>query len=58
MSKSCNNLESQWTARNLHVLEFHGAAEIIVKEFVSKGTPKADILLLAELMIDLVKRFD
>jgi len=50
--------QREWTMRNVHVLAVQNRAQAIVRRRVGEGDPKADILLLAELMIDLVKRFD
>jgi hypothetical protein len=57
-SPSLKSLESEWASRNVHVLEVQKDARDIVAVRVANGIPKADLLLLAELMIDLVKRFD
>lgn len=58
MKKVCNNLETEWTVRNVHVLEIQSEARIILESRVARGVPKHDLFLLAELMIDLIKRFD
>jgi hypothetical protein len=50
--------QHDWTARNVHVLQVQGDARDIIEVRVANGVPKADLLLLAELMIDLIKRFD
>jgi hypothetical protein len=50
--------QREWTMRNVHVLEVQGRAQAIVKKRVEVGDPKADMLLLTELMMDLIKRFD
>lgn len=57
-SPSLKSLESEWTSRNVRVLGVLMDARDIIAVRVAKGIPKADLLLLAELMIDIVKRFD
>jgi hypothetical protein len=47
-----------WNRRNRHVLEIQEEARTIVGDRIEREYPKADIVLLAELMLDLVKRFD
>ena len=58
VKKVCNNLESEWTARNVHVLEVQCIARGIIECHVARGMSKSDLLLLCELMFDLIKRFD
>jgi hypothetical protein len=46
----------EWNARNRHVIEMQFIARQLVAEYID--FPKSDVLLIAELMIDLIKRFD
>jgi hypothetical protein len=48
----------EWNARNRHVIEMQFIARQLVAEYIERDFPKSDVLLIAELMIDLIKRFD
>lgn len=48
----------EWNERNKHVLDIHHDARAIVDSRIKSGYPKADLLLLTDLMMDVIKRFD
>jgi hypothetical protein len=48
----------EWTARNIHVMEIQEQARDVITIRLKQGYPKSDIILLAELILDLAKRFD
>lgn len=51
MLKACND-------RNKHIVQLQAEAMYFVNERLQNGYPKQDLILLTELMIDTIKRFD